>query len=56
MPRERSQQHNAVPFLPGRMVVVKVLHLNRTELINLRQVLRIVGQHPPILNIDHGLG
>lgn len=33
----------------GRATVV-ALHLNREELVNLRQVLRIVGLHPP--NLD----
>jgi hypothetical protein len=28
---------------------VATLHLNRSELLNLRRVLRAVGEHPPVV-------
>jgi len=38
-------------FIVGRTAVgratVEALHLNRPELLNLRRVLKVVGEHPP---------
>jgi hypothetical protein len=31
----------------GRATVL-ALHLNRLELVNLRRVLAVIGQHPPV--------
>jgi hypothetical protein len=31
--------------------IVEALHLNRSELLNLRRMLRAVGEHPPALEV-----